>query len=62
MIRLGGDVAESAGHGVTREAQRALSAPPLLPKPHNLGCYIGCLSKICKKVVDASSHRSSRRL
>ena len=58
--QLGGDVAESADHGLTREAQRALSVPALLPKPQNLGCCIGCLSKICQKVVDASSHRSNR--
>jgi hypothetical protein len=58
--RLGGDVGESADHDLTREAQPALNVPPLLPKPHDLGCCIGCLSKIYQKVVDASGHRSNR--
>ncbi len=58
--RVGGDVAESADHGHTREAQPTLSVPAPLPRPQNLGCCIGCLGKICQKVVDASSHRSNR--
>ena len=58
--QLGGDVAESVDQGLIREAQRALSFPALLPKSYNLGCCIGCLSKTCQKIVDASSHRFNR--
>jgi phenylalanyl-tRNA synthetase alpha chain len=36
-----------------------LGVPALLPKPHQFGCRIGCLSQICQKVIGSSGHRST---
>ena len=44
--QLGGDVAQAANDGLTREAQQALGVPALLPEVHKFCCRIGGLSQI----------------
>jgi hypothetical protein len=45
-----------AADGLACEAQRPLGVPALLPKPHQFGCCIGCLSQICRRHAVKDGH------